>query len=938
MERLMNHSATHLSAAARRFSRRFVRLWLESLENRLLPGESVLSALLGGMVSGSASNPTSDDASQTPTGSNITPPAQSVAYHDLAIGFTADTGQPAPAADSDATLQGNRCVTEAPGDQSAPSWFALGDNPLGDLWPTGHESSDAIVGWVPANAGATGASSNTGLAEHFSNDAAFVSPPATSPPFAAAQQALGLSDALTTAMLMGPSTAPPTASNPVSPITPPVGPQPSGLSALAAPEQVAVNRAVNAVPLQFLANVGEAPKDVQYVVQTTDYAATLSAHGVTFHGNGAAVQVELVGANGEANAIAFQPQMNQTQYFVGTPGSLDGGHSYLPPAYGSVEYQSVYRGVDVLYHSNQGNLEYDFIVGPGANANGIALNYKGAEHLALDGQGNLVIDYAGGQMVERNPTLYQQIDGVTHKVTGGFVLDGTVAHFQVGAYDPTQPLVIDPIVMSSYVDTVGSSSVNSVSVGGTQNGIQKVYITGALPGLTGFPYLYMSEVDYNTANNTAQLANNSLFGGNGASAGAGIATDNFNRNVVYVVGTTSAPEFQVKNSAFAVNGQVAVAMQLDTILGNRAILNYSVITNTPGPVQGAAVAADNDLWYAAAGAQPYCGGAFFATNWFNNGLWNPFVIHLLGGDGVTGAPGVNPANGGAVPSVRETLSLDGSAMWNSAYPSTSPQIMSIGVNPFFQEALPNPPQRNADGTFDYHVYLIGTALDMTTNQPRPWFGNYISGARNNGNPTVLANLFTIPLGFLGYGTGIAIDPASVTDVLTGQGVDHSEVLVGQALNGVQGGANLWIARFDPYDNGTVQYIIPATNGLYTAIGVAVGQNPAAGGGAGSPNNIYVVGATNANGPIQAQITRFLPSLVPSGNPLIFSGSGNDFARTVALATPNEGVAPSLVYMGGITASVVNFPLINPWQPPVPPANGNFDGFLAALQQLPGGGF
>ncbi len=783
---------------------------------------------------------------------------------------------------------------------------------------------------MPADSGSGATSGSNGLTEHVANDAAFASPPTAPPSFAAAPHAAGVSATLTMAMLTGQGAAATTAANPAAATSPAVAPQPSGLSSLAAPEKAAVTQAITAAPVQFLANIGEAASDAQYVVQSQNYAATLNAQGVTFHNNEAALQVQLVGANTNAKADATQPLVSNTQYFVGTPGSVDVGQSYLPPAYGSVTYQSVYNGIDAVYHSNQGQLEYDFVVAPGANTNQIALNFQGAQQLQLDGQGNLVIDSGVGQMVQQKPTLYQQIDGVTHPVAGNFVVDGTAAHFQVGAYDPTQPLVIDPIVFSTYIGVAGgSSSVNGVSIGGTdQNGVQKLYLTGGLPGPTGFAYLYLTVVNYNTTTNTAQLQFADFFGGSGPSAGAGIATDNTNNNVVYVIGTTSAPEFAIKNSAFAVNGQSAVAMQFDTTDPNQApSLNYSVVTNSPGPIQGAAVAADQDGWASAQNQAAYSGGAFFATNWFNNGLWNPFVIHLLGANGVTGPQGFKPNDITALPSVRETGSLNGSSMWNAAYPSTSPQIQSIAVTPTTAGV-------QADGTFNYTVYVFGTALDMTVNQPRPWYAILTSIRNANGNPAVLGVATETPLSFLGYGTGIAIDPAQVVDLLTGNPVDHSEVLVGQALNGVQGGANLWIARFDPYDSGEAQFFYSLGTGLYTAVGLAVGRQVAQTGV--SPNNIYVTGATNANGAINVQVSKFTPNLQLAATPLVFSGTGSDVGRSIALATPVDANNLSSVYVGGTTGSIANFPITTP--PVAPPANGNVYGFLAALQQQPTGGF
>src|SRR5262249_61644203 len=93
---------------------------------------------------------------------------------------------------------------------------------------------------------------------------------------------------------------------------------------------------------------------------------------------------------------------------------------------------------------------YDFTVAPGADPGVIALAFQGAESLALDAAGNLVLHTAGGGVVEHAPVIYQQINGVRQAVARAYVLEGgNQGGFQVGGYDPRQPLVIDPVLVYS---------------------------------------------------------------------------------------------------------------------------------------------------------------------------------------------------------------------------------------------------------------------------------------------------------------------------------------------------------------------------------------------------------------------------------------------------------------------------------------------------------
>jgi hypothetical protein len=122
------------------------------------------------------------------------------------------------------------------------------------------------------------------------------------------------------------------------------------------------------------------------------------------------------------------------------------------PTYGRVHYDEVYPGVDLVYYGNQQRLEYDFVVAPGADPGAIALAFTGTDRVEVDARGDLVLHVAGGEIRQPRPFLYQEVGGARQEISGGYVLDAQhQVHFQVGAYDPSRPLVIDPVLAySSY--------------------------------------------------------------------------------------------------------------------------------------------------------------------------------------------------------------------------------------------------------------------------------------------------------------------------------------------------------------------------------------------------------------------------------------------------------------------------------------------------------
>ncbi len=126
--------------------------------------------------------------------------------------------------------------------------------------------------------------------------------------------------------------------------------------------------------------------------------------------------------------------------------------------YGKIVYRGVYPGIDQVYYGTQGRLEYDFVVAPRIDPGLIALAFTGAQSLALDEAGNLVLHMAAGDIVEHTPVLYQEEAGGRQPVSGRYVLEaGGRVGFQVGAYDPANPLVIDPTTTTTVVSSPGPS-------------------------------------------------------------------------------------------------------------------------------------------------------------------------------------------------------------------------------------------------------------------------------------------------------------------------------------------------------------------------------------------------------------------------------------------------------------------------------------------------
>ena len=155
------------------------------------------------------------------------------------------------------------------------------------------------------------------------------------------------------------------------------------------------------------------------------------------------------------------------------------------PIYRRVKYSAVYPGIDLVYYGQSQQLEYDFIVAPGADPGTIKLGFAGVEQTTVDAQGDLVLKTAGGPLRFQKPVIFQISDsGRRHTVEGGYVHRSPhQIGFRVGAYDRTRPLIIDPVLSySTYLGGSGVDEGNSIAVDATG----AVYVSGNTAS-TDFP-------------------------------------------------------------------------------------------------------------------------------------------------------------------------------------------------------------------------------------------------------------------------------------------------------------------------------------------------------------------------------------------------------------------------------------------------------------------
>ncbi len=146
------------------------------------------------------------------------------------------------------------------------------------------------------------------------------------------------------------------------------------------------------LPLSFEPNQGQTDPQVKFLARGAGYGVFLTADQavLTLHSSAktsSVVRMQLAGANSTAAASGTSPLPGKSNYFIGNdPAKWRGG----VPQFARVRYQNIYSGIDLVYYGNQGQLEYDFEVAPGADPGQIAMRFQGQETANLDASGNLI--------------------------------------------------------------------------------------------------------------------------------------------------------------------------------------------------------------------------------------------------------------------------------------------------------------------------------------------------------------------------------------------------------------------------------------------------------------------------------------------------------------------------------------------------------------------
>jgi RHS repeat-associated protein len=718
--------------------------------------------------------------------------------------------------------------------------------------------------------------------------------PAAPPAVTAAQAAAMLGAGVATPAVAAASPQAVAQPGPAPTATPAV-PQPQPPPAVVphpGPLAAALRKGYGVVPLPFEPNVGQTDPQVRFLSRGPGFGLFLTDAGATFEvpqpasATGAVTgfdvfRMQLQGANPHPQVVGQGDLLSRSNYFGGPDPSQ---WRTDVPNYGEVVFKDVYPGIDLDFHSASGRqLEYDFVVAPGADPSEIQLGWQGLNSVTPDGRGDLLLATAGGTVTEQAPAAYQLVGGARVPVPVQQALPGgSQVGFQAGAYDRSQPLVIDPVLSySSYLGGSGNDQAFGIAVDGAGD----AYLTGRTTsanfptttgavqtGLSGTQSGFITKLN---AQGSAVVYSTYIDGATSNQGGNGIAVDL--AGDAYVVGNTGSG-FPTTPGAYQTTGPggstTAYVAKLNATGDDLLYATYLGPATSTG--QAIAVDALGDAYVTggAAGGFPTTSGAFQTTAVGTpayvtelNPAGSALVYSgLLGGTATgTSAVGYGIAVDGA-----GSAYVTGSAQGDGGLPTTS------GA---FQTSAPN----STSAAFVTKVSAGGAALAYST---------YLGGAGAD------------------YGYALGVDRsghAFVTGSTTSTNFPTTSGAAQTSLPSASGSA--FVTELNAAGSALAYSTYLGGGGTDQGNGVAVGPDGLAWvtGMTGSTNFPTTSGALQ--GSSGGGNDAFLTKLTSAGA-LAYSsylgGSGSDSGNAVALDPVGS------VYLAGMTAST-NFPVAGAFQ-------------------------
>jgi len=330
------------------------------------------------------------------------------------------------------------------------------------------------------------------------------------------------------------------------------------------------------LPLTFEKNEGQIVSDAAYFTRGNGYALYFNSHEIVFHLQNQAekfipyaqLKIQFAGATKNPNISGKEEQETKSNYLIGNnPEKWRTNISH----FAKVSYDGLYPGIDAIFYGNQEQLEYDFSIAPGADPSNACLHFEGAKNLVIDENGDLLVSLENSKVKMNKPVVYQVIDEKQVHVNGKFILLAKDdVGFDIGVYDLSKTLIIDPVI--SFSSFLGGSNIDGGlgTITGTTGGSGRQDNMSIAVDCEGNSYICGQTASTNYPTTTGAVQTNfgtgtfdacvtkinpdgtkiifsTFLGGNNYSGANAIAVDAC-RNV-YITGQTTSTDFPGTGSA-----------------------------------------------------------------------------------------------------------------------------------------------------------------------------------------------------------------------------------------------------------------------------------------------------------------------------------------------------------------------------------------------------
>ena len=633
----------------------------------------------------------------------------------------------------------------------------------------------------------------------------------------------------------------------------------------------------HSLPRFFIPNAGQADPTIRYIAQTPEMTAGFALDSAIFRIREAQIRMRFRSANPDVSVEGIAAMPARANFLIGDDPA--GWHTGLP-TYRGIVYRRLYPGIDMIYASGVPKLKSEFLIAPGGDPRRIQVDYPGAESVSIDAQGDLIVRTGAAELHDQAPTAYQEWDGVRHTVRAGYhLVPGPAVVFDVGDYDVTRPLVIDPVISySTYLGGTAMSAVTALAVDSSGN----LYAAGwteaiDFPVSNAIQAVNRGGVDafvfkLNATGNTLLYA--TYIGGRGDDRAAGVAVDSAGQ--IYITGSTASTNFPLASSIRPALGGTrdAFAVKLNAI-GN--LLVYSTYLGGSGYDAATAIAVDS-------AGNAYIGGDTQSTDFpvLNpvqsalGGKTDAFVTRLTPAGAISFSTYLGGNNdehvGGIAVDAFANIYLAGGTL-SSNFPLAVPQqAANGGSQDAFVTKISTSPSALA-----YSTYLGGTGGQAGSPEQANAIAvdsagsAYVAGVTNSGNFPVTAGAFQTAfngiqdafvtklnaagsrvystyLGSFGFdwASGIAVDSAGNAYV-AGYTSSAGFPVTGGVQAGFNGFYDAFVSKLNPLGNGLTFSTLYGGTGADQANAIAVD----------SSGNIFVGGQTSSlDLPLQAAIQSF----------------------------------------------------------------------------------